>query len=85
MANDNKSTDKGRFSPQDQRPYSARLFLVIVAIILIVIGIGFFMMLFENRRNPVDRGNIRVGLLVGSESRVAADYAGGLGVERSGA
>jgi len=29
-----------------QRPYSARLFLVIVAIILIVIGIGFFMMLF---------------------------------------
>jgi hypothetical protein len=46
MANDNKSTDEGCFSPQDQRPYSARLFLVIVAIVLIVIGIGFFMMLF---------------------------------------
>jgi hypothetical protein len=46
MANENKSTDEGRFAPQDQRPYSARLFLVIVAIILIMIGIGFFMMLF---------------------------------------
>jgi hypothetical protein len=46
MANENKSTDEGRFARQDQRPHSARLFLVIVAIILIVIGIGFFMMLF---------------------------------------
>ena len=46
MANENKPTDDGRFAPQDQRPYSARLFLVIVAIILVVIGIGFFMMLF---------------------------------------
>jgi len=41
-----KSTDEDRYARQDQRPQIARLFLVIVAIMLIVIGIGFFMMLF---------------------------------------
>jgi hypothetical protein len=47
MPNKNQAKDEDRFTRQD-RPYSARLFLVIVAIIVIVIGIGFFMMLFTH-------------------------------------
>jgi hypothetical protein len=49
MPNENNSTDEDRFGRQDQRRQSAGLFLVVVAIILIVIGIGFFMMLFTQR------------------------------------
>ena len=46
MPNENKSTDEDRFVQQGQRRQSAGLFLVVFAIILIVVGIGFFMMLF---------------------------------------
>jgi hypothetical protein len=46
MPTENNSTSEDRFRRQDQRPHSARFSLVIVAIILIVIGVGFFMMLF---------------------------------------
>jgi hypothetical protein len=48
MPDESNSTDEDRLGQQDRRPNSARLFVAVVAIILIVIGIGFFMMLFTH-------------------------------------
>ena len=48
MPNKNKSTNEDRFARQDQRAYSAKSPLVILAIVVIVISIGFLMMLFTH-------------------------------------
>jgi hypothetical protein len=44
MPKGNNSTNEDRFARQDQRAYRARSSLVIVAIIVIIIGVGFFML-----------------------------------------
>jgi hypothetical protein len=41
-------TDENRFARQGQRAYSAKSPLVILAILVVVIGIGFFMLLLTH-------------------------------------
>jgi hypothetical protein len=48
MPNVNKPTNEDRFADQDRRAHSGRSPLVILAIVIFVIGVGFLMMLFTH-------------------------------------
>jgi hypothetical protein len=48
MPNVNKSANGHRLAGQDQRAHSGRFSLLVLAIVVMVIAVGFFMMLFTH-------------------------------------
>jgi hypothetical protein len=42
MPNENNSSDEDRFARQDQRPYSGWASIVVIAIVVIVVGVFFY-------------------------------------------